>query len=458
MISGRLVDPLVEGGKGVNITNALSSGAWAKCGGVGTFSGTHADLYNEIGKYQPYTYKGVSRKDRHEELITQSIKGGIDQAKLARDTSEGKGAIMMNLLWECGGIPQILEGVLEEAGHLIDGVVCGAGLPFQLAEICAKREMYYNPIVSSELAFRILWQRAFSKYPSWLGSVVYEDPWLAGGHNGISSKEDPQKPEKPYDRVLKLRRFMNSVHLNDVTLIIAGGVWNLAEWSAIIDCQELHPIAFQFGTRLLLTQESPISNEWKMKLFNVPEGQVKLHKFSPTGFYSSAINNAFLQELYSQVEREIPFRSLPEGDFVKEFKFGRRIVYVKSEDDEKIAKWAEKGYTDAMKTPDITLIFVKPERRKQILQDQIDCIGCLNRCKFSNWDQHNENTGVLPDPRSFCISKTLVDVGHGGSIEDNLLFSGHNVYRFALDPFYKNNHIPTVAEVYARIKEEYENS
>ena len=45
LISGREVLPLVEGGKGISISNGESSGAWAACGGVGTFSGVNADSY-----------------------------------------------------------------------------------------------------------------------------------------------------------------------------------------------------------------------------------------------------------------------------------------------------------------------------------------------------------------------------------------------------------------------------
>jgi len=33
----------------------------------------------------------------------------------------------------------------------------------------------------------------------------------------------------------------------------------------------------------------------------------------------------------------------------------------------------------------------------------------------------------------------------------NLMFSGHNAYRFALDPFYGNGFIPTVRQLVERI-------
>jgi len=49
IISGREVLPLVEGGKGISISNGESSGAWAASGGVGTFAGVNADSYNDKG-------------------------------------------------------------------------------------------------------------------------------------------------------------------------------------------------------------------------------------------------------------------------------------------------------------------------------------------------------------------------------------------------------------------------
>ena len=53
VISGREVLPLVEGGKGISVSNGESSGAWAAAGGVGTFSGVNADSYTETGAADP---------------------------------------------------------------------------------------------------------------------------------------------------------------------------------------------------------------------------------------------------------------------------------------------------------------------------------------------------------------------------------------------------------------------
>ena len=106
------------------------------------------------------------------------------------------------------------------------------------------------------------------------------------------------------------------------------------------------------------------------------------------------------------------------------------------------------GYLSVLKTPDNTIIFVTKENASQIQIDQQNCMGCLSACKFSNWSERNGTTGIMKDPRSFCIQKnTAKDISHGGDINNNLMFAGHNAYRFSTDPLYKNGHIPTVSEL-----------
>ena len=70
---------------------------------------------------------------------------------------------------------------------------------------------------------------------------------------------------------------------------MAGGVWYLRDWENWLDNPEIGPIAFQFGSRPLLTQESPIPDSWKQRLLNLKEGDVTLNKYSPTGFLFLAI-------------------------------------------------------------------------------------------------------------------------------------------------------------------------
>jgi len=163
VISGREVLPLVEGGKGISVSNGESSGAWAATGSVGTFSGVNADSYTESGQPVPQIYHGRTRRERHEELVAYAIAGGIQQARVAHERSNGEGRIHMNVLWEMAAAERVLHGVLEGAKGLINGVTCGAGMPYKIAEICARYGVYYYPIVSSTRAFRALWGKGKKK-------------------------------------------------------------------------------------------------------------------------------------------------------------------------------------------------------------------------------------------------------------------------------------------------------
>ena len=200
-MGGVEVLPLVEGGKGVAVSNGATSGGWASGGGVGTFSGVNADSYDADGNVIRQTYSGRTRRERHEELVAYGIRGGIAQAREAHERAGGQGRIHMNILWEMGGAERVARGVLEGAKGLVHGVTCGAGMPYRLADLAREFGVHYYPIVSSARAFNALWKRSYSKARELLGGVVYEDPWLAGGHNGLSNSEDPKRPEAPFPRV-----------------------------------------------------------------------------------------------------------------------------------------------------------------------------------------------------------------------------------------------------------------
>ena len=451
--------PLIEGGKGVSISTGHTSGHWAAGGGAGTFSAVNADSFDAEGNVIPQTYHGRTRRERHEELVAYAIEGGIAQARQAHDIAGGQGRIHANILWEMAAAERVITGVLEGAKGLIHGLTCGAGMPYRLSEIAAKFGVHYYPIVSSARAFNALWKRAYSKAASLLGGVVYEDPWLAGGHNGLSNGEDPEKPEDPFPRVLALRKLMRELGLGETPIIMAGGVWWLEEWEDWIGNPDLGPIAFQFGTRPLLTQESPIGESWKRRLLTLTKGDVFLNRFSPTGFYSSAVNNDFIRELRERTEHQVAFTTEPVGEHVAEYGVGprRRTVYLTAADLAAVQGWEAQGRTEALRTPDSTLVFVTPEKAAEILADQQACMGCLSNCRFSNWAQHEPDfsTGKKADPRSFCIQKTLQDIGHSkdddAAVEHNLMFAGHNAYRFASDPFYGNGFIPTVRQLVERI-------
>ena len=453
MISGKEVFPLIEGGKGINASDGRSAGAWAHENCVGTFSGVSPDFYDSKGNVIIETFMKRIRPERHEEMIDYAIRGGVAQAQVAHEVSGGNGRVHMNMLWEMADSERIIEGVLEKAKGLINGITCGAGLPYRLGELASKFGVYYYPIVSSARAFQVLWKRAYANFKDYLGGVVYEDPWLAGGHNGLSNAEDPSKPQSPYMRLVELRKLLRSLNLDNIPIIIAGGVWKLDEWKDYINNPDIGKVAFQFGTRPMITKESPISDAWKKLMLQVKKGDVILQRFSPTGFFSSAIKNTFLEKLMARKDGEISFKSEADSVYIHPLKINEnKTVYIKSEDVEKADRQINAGLSVIQETPDSTVVFMTPEDWKQMKQDRAECVGCLSQCQFSTWSRAKGTTGKLPDPRSYCIHKTLYDVGHNGSIMDNLVFAGHQVYRFATDPLYRDG-IPSVKELIEMIKQ-----
>ena len=460
LIAGKEVLPIIEGGKGIGVSNGATAGHFAKENAIGTFSGVIPQYLNDNGEFEPLILKTHTRRERHEEMAEYTIKAAISQAKRAFDISGTVGKIHMNILWEMGGAKRILEGVLEKARGLVSGVTCGAGMPYQLSEIAKKYETYYFPIVSSARAFKALWKRSYSKAAELLGGVVYECPWKAGGHNGLSNAEDPTLPEAPYNRIVELRAFLNEVGMHEVPIILAGGVWNVNEFADYLDNPEVGKIAFQFGTRPVFTQESPVSKEWKERLFTLAEGDVFLNKFSPTGFYSSAVNNNFIQELRERSEHQLGFSDLATEEFSAEFTYGTRgrKLFLRPHDLEKANLWKAEGFNEIMKTPDETIIFVSNERKETITTDQRECLGCLSGCLFSNWSEHGagNSIGRAPDPRSFCISKTLNGAIFSNDIENNLMFAGYNAFKFQQDEWYQGGKFqPTIKQLIERIQTGY---
>ena len=458
-IAGKEILPIIEGGKGINVSTGLTCGRWANCGGAGTFSGVNPDFYDENGNFITPIFKGKNRFERQKELIEYGIKGCLDQARIAHDESRGNGLVFMNILWEQGGAQELLSNVLEKAKGTIKAISCGAGMPFKLADICANNKVFYNPIISSARVLQLLWKRSFYRFKEWIGAVIYEDPWLAGGHNGLSNSDNPNAPEKPMARLIEIRKFMNEVGLKTVPIIIAGGIWWLSEWIDYMNNEEIGPVGFQFGTRPMVTMESPLHNDVKKKLLNVEKGGVKLQKFSPTGLYSSAVNNKFLQELDAQLTRQIPFvEILDKGigfDVPVELTLNKKTVYINQGDKARFESFINDGFNAILKTPSNTLMFVKKDKYSEIMQDMKNCVGCLSACMFSGWSQ-KEGVVVQPDPRSFCIQKSLQNISHTNCVEGNLLFSGQIVHRFKTDPFYKNGtYIPTIKELVEQIKTGY---
>ena len=129
--------------------------------------------------------------------------GGIHQARVAHERSNGEGRIHMNVLWEMAAAERVLHGVLEGAKgphprrHLRRRHALQDRRDLRAATASTTTRSCPRPAPSARCG-----SAPITSSRDWLGGVVYEDPWLAGGHNGLSNSEDPRSPE----RALSARR------------------------------------------------------------------------------------------------------------------------------------------------------------------------------------------------------------------------------------------------------------
>jgi nitronate monooxygenase len=150
----------------------------------------------------------MTRRERHEELISYAIDGAVTQVERAYEMSDGKGAININVLWEMGGAQPILHGVLERTRGKVAGVTCGAGMPYKLSEIAASYGVSYLPIVSSGRAFRALWKRAYSKFADCCRAWSTRIRGSPAGTMASAMPKTRRSRRIPLPRVAELRTMM----------------------------------------------------------------------------------------------------------------------------------------------------------------------------------------------------------------------------------------------------------
>ena len=113
-MGGIEVLPLVEGGKGVSISNGISSGNWAAAGGVGTFSAVNADSFDAHGQPHPADLSRPHPARRGTRSWSPTPSTARSPRRGAPTTlAGGKGRIHANILWEMGGAERIIT---ERAG------------------------------------------------------------------------------------------------------------------------------------------------------------------------------------------------------------------------------------------------------------------------------------------------------------------------------------------------------
>ncbi|MDO5737807.1 MAG: nitronate monooxygenase [Eubacteriales bacterium] len=277
--------PLIQGGMGIGISLSKLAGAVAKEGAMGVVSAINP---------------GYREPDFKQDNLAANSRALTAEIEEARRLSNGHGLIGVNIM--CA-INQYKEMVQVAAKAKADALICGAGLPLNLPELVADKNILLAPIVSSARAARTIceaWRRRYQRFPDFL---VLEGP-LAGGHLGF--KWADLKPlqinlEKLLKELVTWRKSYTSEHQIELPVFAAGGIRTATE---VENLQALGAAGVQVGTPFIATFECDAPQSFKDALISATEEDIRLIE-SPVGMPARAIQSPLLRKL-DEVKRIPP--------------------------------------------------------------------------------------------------------------------------------------------------------
>lgn len=279
--------PIIQGGMGVGISLSSLAGNVMKLGGMGVLS---------------FAHPGYRSKDFIKDSFNQNICYMADEVKKARNISEGKGILGVNVMVASSDYASYVKECVKLQ---VDAIISGAGLPLNLPELVGDSEVMIAPIVSSGKALNLIlrrWDERHNRIPDF---IVIEGS-LAGGHLGFK-KEDIlnntcEDLEKILADCLTLIVPYEEKYGYKIPIFVAGGIYYGEDIARFI---KLGARGVQMGTRFIATYECDADEKFKSAFINAKEEDIRIVK-SPTGFPGRAINNDFTERL--DKEGKIPVR------------------------------------------------------------------------------------------------------------------------------------------------------
>lgn len=289
-IRNKVLDfPLIQGGMGVGVSLSGLAGHVAKEGCIGIISTV------QIGYRKEDFYRNV--KKCNDEALREEI-------RKAREISEGRGMIGINLMVATNRYEETLAVALEEG---IDVVISGAGLPLKLPELVEGHDVAIAPIISGGKAARIVlqsWKRNYNRFPDF---VVLEGRG-AGGHLGFKKEQifdEKFALENLLKEVLEAVKPFSEEKGEEIPVFVAGSVFDGYE---LADAMKRGAFGAQIGTRFIATHECDASPKFAEILINAKKEDIILVK-SPVGLPGRAIRTPFSEKL-AETERIAPTRCL----------------------------------------------------------------------------------------------------------------------------------------------------
>lgn len=276
--------PIVQGGMGVGVSAHRLASAVARENALGTIASVdlrhhHPDLMAQC--------KDVRNRTILDRLNLIALDREI---RLARERSEGRGAIAVNVMKAVDQHPALVRQSCESGA---DAIVMGAGLPLDLPDMCADfPEVALIPILSDGRGVAIVVRRWLRKnrMPD---AIVIEHPRYAGGHLGATRIEDLNDPRFDFDRVIDevmLAFREHQIEGEKIPLIAAGGINSPAKLRAVL---ALGYSAVQVGTAFAVTEEGDAHPNFKKVLAGAQPSDI-VEFISVAGLPARAVRTVWL--------------------------------------------------------------------------------------------------------------------------------------------------------------------
>lgn len=253
---------IFQGGMGLSISNGEMAGQVAKEGGFGTVTSVQFD---------------TKEKKQHTEANRAAFAREIQLAKIV---AKGNGVIGVNIMHALGDYPDLVKTALENKA---DFLAVGAGLALDLAELTEDYpEVALLPIVSGGRALTSIikrWKRNGRKPDA----IIYENPLLAGGHEG--GKRDEILENNPqYFYRYGLAQVFDALHsfgeeYENIPVVAAGGI-NPQDLTYILNLRNernQRVAGIQIATPFLTTDVAGITARDKQADIERNESFVKTH-------------------------------------------------------------------------------------------------------------------------------------------------------------------------------------
>ncbi|MEZ2657347.1 NAD(P)H-dependent flavin oxidoreductase [Aneurinibacillus aneurinilyticus] len=240
--------PIMQGGMGVRISLSNLAAAVANAGGIGIISGT-----------------GISVEEMRAHI------------RRARELTQGKGYIGVNVLFAMNDFAETIKAAMEEK---VDFIISGAGF---------SRDMYawgreYNvPVLS------IVSSAKLAKLAERLGAAaVVVEGFEAGGHLGT---------DRPLFEILP-----EVVEAVNIPVIAAGGIVDGVDIARAI---ELGASGVQMGTRFVASVECDAPHAFKQKYIETTDENDLVLIKTTVGLQGRAIRNHFTNAISGEKKLKI---------------------------------------------------------------------------------------------------------------------------------------------------------